>query len=410
VKVTQEEPSLMLEGIHVVDFSQYLAGAGVTRMLAELGADITKVEIGPIGDGGRLLPVLKEQRSGFFIQHNRGKKSIALNWDRDEALNIARELVAEADIVLENFGTAETLRSRGLDYQSIKAHNPGVIYLSVSAFGRTGPWANKPGFDFIAQAASGLMHVTGSPDQPPGVVWTAIADNNAAVHGFAGLGYALFHREKTGQGQYLDLAMVDCMFHHHEIALQAWHLSDGEFVPGRMGQHHELVFPVGLFQGPQNFVAMLALDLQWENVCRAMDRLDWMTDPRYAEMSDRAKRRHELIPVIEEWMSTFDTDEALLEHLEEYRVPASPVLSPIDAIDHPHFVAREMVRWVEDPIHGSVPIPGFPWKFSTSTQLPDLVAPLLGEHNAEILKTKLGYTSEQIEQLQRSGVLLEGAT
>jgi len=408
--VTQEESTLMLEGIHIVDFSQYLAGAGVSRMLAELGADITKVEIGPTGDGGRLLPILKDDRSGFFIQHNRGKKSIALNWERDEALEIALDLAAKADVVLENFGTAETLRSRGLDYESIKALNPGVIYISISAFGRTGPWANKPGFDFIAQAASGLMHMTGSPSEPPGVIWSAIADNNAAVHGFAGLGYALFHRERTGQGQFLDLAMVDCIFHHHEIALQAWHLSDGDFVPQRMGQHHELVFPVGLFQGPEDWVAMLALDFQWENVCRAMGRTDLITDPRYAEMSDRAKRKDELIPLIEEWMSTFETNEALLAHLEQYRVPASPVLSPLDAIDHPHFNAREMVRWVEDPVHGSVPIPGFPWKFSTGGQLPDLVAPLLGEHNAEILRAKLGYSPERIEELQRSGILLEGPT
>lgn len=408
--MAEEAPDLMLKGIHVVDFSQYLAGAGVSRMLAELGADITKVEIGPVGDGGRLLPVLKDQRSGFFIQHNRGKKSLALNWERDEALEIARELAAKADVVLENFGTAETLRSRGLDYESIRVQNPSVIYLSVSAFGRTGPWANKPGFDFIAQAASGLMHMTGSPDEPPGVVWSAIADNNAAVHGFAGLGYALFHREKTGQGQFLDLAMVDCMFHHHEIALQAWHLSDGEFVPERMGRHHQLVFPVGLFQGPQKHLALLALDFQWENVCRAMDRIDLLTDPRYANISDRAKRQNELIPLIEDWMATFDTDEDLLEHLEEYRVPASPVLSPIDAIDHPHFAAREMVRWVEDPIHGSVPIPGFPWKFSTNDQLPDLVAPLLGEHNADILMTKLGYSIEQVEELSDAGILFQGAT
>ncbi len=406
----EEQQTLMLDDIHVVDFSQYLAGAGVSRMLAEMGADITKVEIGPIGDGGRLLPVLKDDRSGFFIQHNRGKKSVALNWEHAEALEIAKALAVQADVVLENFGTADVLKRRGLDYESIRALNPSVIYLSVSAFGRTGPWANKPGFDFIAQAASGLMHMTGSPSAPPGVVWSAIADNNAAVHGFAGLGYALYHREKTGEGQFIDLAMVDCLFHHHEIALEAWHLSEGDFVPQRMGQHHELIFPVGLFQGPESWIAMLALDLQWENVCKAMDRLDLFDDPRYANSSDRAQRREELIPVVEEWMATFKSDRALLDHLEHHRVPASPVLSPIDAIDHPHFKARDMVRWVDDPILGSVPIPGFPWKFSTQSELPELTAPMLGEHNSQVLETKLGYDADQIEELKRSGVLVEGAT
>ena len=342
----------MLDGVHVVDFSQYLAGAGVSRMMAEMGADITKIEIGPVGDGGRLLPVMKDDRSGFFIQHNRGKKSVALNWEHSEAIDIAKALVSKADIVLENFGTADVLKRRGLDYDSIRALNPSIIYLSVSAFGRTGPWANKPGFDFMAQAASGLMHMTGSPTDPPGVVWSAISDNNAAVHGFAGLGYALYHREKTGQGQFIDLSMVDCLFHHHEIALEAWHLSEGDFVPKRMGQHHELVFPVGVFQGPESWIVIIALDFQWENMCQAMERPDLIDDPRYADMSDRASRRDELILLIEDWMSAFTNDEVLLDHLEKHRVPASPILSPIDAIDHPHFKARDMVRWVDDPIDG----------------------------------------------------------
>jgi crotonobetainyl-CoA:carnitine CoA-transferase CaiB-like acyl-CoA transferase len=408
--VAEDPGTLMLDGVHVVDFSQYLAGAGVSRMMAEMGADITKIEIGPVGDGGRLLPVMKIDRSGFFIQHNRGKKSVALNWEHSEAVEIAKALVSKADIVLENFGTADVLKRRGLDYDSIRALNPSVIYLSVSAFGRTGPWANKPGFDFMAQAASGLMHMTGSPTEPPGLVWSAISDNNAAVHGFAGLGYALYHREKTGQGQFIDLSMVDCLFHHHEIALEAWHLSEGNFVPKRMGQHHELVFPVGVFQGPESWIVIIALDFQWENVCQAMERLDWIDDPRYAAISDRAKRRDELIPVIEEWMSTFKSDEALLDHLEKHRVPASPILSPLDAIDHPHFKAREMVRWVDDPILGSVPIPGFPWKFSIQSKLPELSAPLLGEHNSQVLETKLGYDAEQIRKLKLSGVLIEGPT
>lgn len=408
--MTEDQGTLMLDGVHVVDFSQYLAGAGVSRMMAEMGADITKIEIGPLGDGGRLLPVMKDDRSGFFIQHNRGKKSVALNWEHSEAIDIAKALVSKADIVLENFGTADVLKRRGLDYDSIRALNPSIIYLSVSAFGRTGPWANKPGFDFMAQAASGLMHMTGSPTDPPGVVWSAISDNNAAVHGFAGLGYALYHREKTGQGQFIDLSMVDCLFHHHEIALEAWHLSEGDFVPKRMGQHHELVFPVGVFQGPESWIVIIALDFQWENMCKAMERPDLIDDPRYADMSDRASRRDELILLIEDWMSAFTNDEALLDHLEKHRVPASPILSPIDAIDHPHFKARDMVRWVDDPIIGSVPIPGFPWKFSIQGELPELAAPLLGEHNRQVLQSKLGYDAEQIRNLELSGVLIEGLT
>lgn len=401
----------MLDGLHVLDLSQYLAGAGVSRMLAELGADITKVELAPGGDGGRLLPVVADDgRSGFFVQHNRGKKSLALDWSHQEALDLLLDLARTADIVLENFGTAEILARRGLGYEAVRAVRPDVIYLSVSAFGRNSPWSNKPGFDYIAQAASGIMHMTGDPEGPPSLVWSALGDTNAAVHGFAGLGYALYHRERTGEGQFIDLAMTDCLFHFHEIALSANHLSDGDYVPTRMGAHHDLVFPAGVFQGPEGWLVVLALNLQWPNLCRALDRSDWIEDPRYVQMNDRMEHVEELVAYIESWMATFDTDQAVLDHLEEHRVPASPVLSPLDALGHPHFEAREMVRWVEDPLLGAVPIPGFPWKFGAQPELPDLVAPTLGGHNAQILRDKLGYDDARIEQLTNDGVIVSGSS
>lgn len=401
----------MLDGCRVLDLSQYLAGAGVSRMLAELGADITKVELAPHGDGGRFLPiVLDNGRSAWFVQHNRGKKSLALDWSKPEALEVLLDLARGADIVLENFGSGDILARRGLDYESVSAVNPSVIYLSVSAYGRTSPWANKPGFDYIAQAASGITHMTGSPDGPPALVWSALGDTNAAVHGFAGLGYALYHRERTGQGQHIDLAMVDCLFHFHEAALATYHLTGGEFVPERYGTHHALVFPAGVFRGPQGWIVVLALDLQWPNVCAAMDRPEWVSDPRYAEMTGRIEHRDELVAALEEWMAGFDSDQALLDHLEHHRVPASAVLSPIDAIGHPHFEARDMVRWIEDPMVGPIPIPGFPWKFSAQPELPDIIAPTLGAHNAEILREQLGYDDARIEQLRSSGVLVSSNT
>lgn len=409
--MNETAPEFMLDGLHVLDLSQYLAGAGVSRMLAELGADITKVELAPAGDGGRLLPVVVDSgRSGFFVQHNRGKKSLAIDWSHPEAVEVLLELAATADIVLENFGTAEILASRGLDYDSIRAIRPDVIYLSVSAFGRNSPWSNKPGFDFIAQAASGIMHMTGDPDGPPSLVWSALGDTNSAVHGFASLGYALYHRERTGHGQYIDLSMTDCLFHFHEVGLTANRLSDGEYVPIRMGRHHDLVFPAGVFRGPQGWLVVLALNLQWPNLCRAVDRPEWIDDPRYVEMSDRMDHVDYLVGEIEGWMATFDTDEAVLDHLESHRVPASPVLSPLDAIGHPHFEAREMVRWVDDPQLGTVPIPGFPWKFGAQPELPDLVAPLLGEHNHQILRDKLGYDDQRIQQLVGDGVVFSGTS
>ena len=400
----------ILDGCKVLDLTQYLAGAGVTRMMAELGADIVKVEISPIGDPGRLLPAVKDERSGFFVQHNRGKKSLCLDWNKPEALEIIKDLAKDVDIVAENFGRAEILEKRGLDYESLRKTNPDLIYLSVSVFGRDTPWNKKPGYDYIAQAASGIMHMAGEPDRPPAMVWSALGDSNAAVHGFCSLGYALYHRERTGEGQYIDLSMTDCLFHFHDNALEANFLTEGEFVPKRYGAHHQLLTPAGTFKSPEGYIVVLALDLQWKNVCECLGRLDLMTDPRFESMKERAENRLQLAGIIEDWMGTFKTDEEILDRFETYRVPASPVLSPLDAHDHPNFKAREMERWVDDPLLGKIPIPGFPWKFGAQPQLPDIVAPTLGEHNSEILSEKLGLDTEEVEALFKRGVLFSKDT
>ncbi len=401
---TNGEP-MILEGCTVLDFTQYLAGAGVTRMMAELGADIIKVELPEVGDGGRLLPYEAGGRSGFFVQHNRGKKSVCLDWDREEGRDLLLELARDVDIVTENFSSGEVMARRGLDYESIRAVNPGVIYLSVSCFGRNSAWAGKPGYDYIAQAVSGIMHMTGDPDGPPYFVCSALGDTNGAVHGFASLGYALYHRERTGRGQHLDISMTDALFHFHEGQLMAHHLTDGAYEPKRYGSHHVSVFPAGAYRGPQGYIIVLALDLQWANVCRCIGRTDLLDEPRYQTLTQRAEHRDELIPIIERWMATFDTDQDVLDALERHHVPAGPVLSPLDALDHPYFKSRDMVRWVDDPKTGPIPIPGFPFKFSDQPELPPLMAPDLGEHNVEVLTRRLGLSAARIAELTDAGVL-----
>jgi crotonobetainyl-CoA:carnitine CoA-transferase CaiB-like acyl-CoA transferase len=399
---------LILEGVKVLDLTQYLAGAGVTRMMAELGADIIKVELPDLGDGARLLPIVQDGRSAWFVQHNRGKKSLCVDWNTEEGLGIIKDLVPLVDVVAENTGTPQILAKRGLDYQSLRQLNPELIMVSVSAFGRDSAYSHKTGYDYIAQAFSGLMHMTGDPDGPPQFVGSAIADTGTAVHGFAALGYALYHRERTGRGQHIDIAMVDCMFHMHEGHLECAHF--GGYEPKRMGSHHELVFPCGTFRGPEGWIVVLALDLQWPNFCRAIDRPDLIDDPRYKDMPDRGVQRHELIRLTEEWMATFASDVEVIAHLEAFRVPCSPVLSPTDAIGHEYYESRDMVRWIDDPLLGSIPIPGYPFKFGDQKELPNLVAPLLGQHNAQILSEVLGLSDERIAELTDAGVLREGST
>ncbi len=395
---------LMLADVKVLDFTQYLAGPTITRFMAEMGAQIIKVEQAPMGDPSRLLPAIKDGRSGYFVQQNRGKQSLCLDFAKPEAIELLRDLASKVDVVTENYGPG-VMEKRGLDYASLKKINPRIIMASISAFGKTGPLKHRVGYDFIAQAFSGLMHMTGSPDGPPMFVGLGIADQGSGVHAFSALGYALYYREKTGVGQHIDISMVDSLFHMHEVNVQAYGLTDGAFVPNRMGSHHQLVCPCGAFKGPQGYIVVLVLDRQWPAMARAMGRPDLIDDPRFGNAADRGKNQKELIAIIEAWMQSHATDEEVLKIFEDHRVPSAPVMSVVGALDHPYFKGRDMIRSVSDPILGKLTIPGFPLKFSEFPELPEIEAPLLGEHSAEILSQYLGLSPKRVEQLQAAGVL-----
>ncbi len=395
----------MLSGCRVLDFTQYLAGPTVTRLMAEMGAYIIKVEQAPMGDPSRLLPVVKNGRSGYFIQQNRGKRSLCLDFDKPEAMAVMRALIPTVDVVVENYGPG-VMEKRGFDYESLKKMNLRIIMASISAFGRRGPLSNKVGYDLIAQAFSGIMHMTGNPDGPPQFVGLGMADVNAGVHAFAALGYALYYRELSGVGQYIDLAMVDALYHMHEISLQAYSTTGGQYVPKRMGSHHPLVCPCGAYKAPQGWIVLLVLDRQWPGMARAIGKPELIDDPRFATGAARAKNQKELIPLIEAWMQSLPSDEAVLKVLEEYRVPSAPVMSIVDTLNHPHFKAREMARMVSDPILGELMIPGFPLKFSAFPELPSIQAPTLGEQGPDILREQLGYSEGQIEELREKGALV----
>jgi len=396
--------SAMLAGCRVLDFTQYLAGPTVTRMMAEMGADIIKVELAPMGDPSRLLPTIKNGRSGYFVQQNRGKKSLCLDFGKPQSLEILRALVPKVDIVVENFGPG-VMQKRGFDYDSLKQINPRLIMASLSAFGRKGPLAHKTGYDMIAQAFSGLMHMTGEPEGNPTFVGIGMADVGAGVHTFAALGYALYNREKTGVGQYIDISMVDAIYHMHDFGLQSNSITDGAFIPKRMGRFHNQICPCGVYKGPQGWIFILVLDRQWGNMTRAMGRPELRDDPRFATGADRVKNRDVLNAMVEEWMATLPSDEAAVAVLEENRVASAQVLSVTETMKHPYFKARDMARKVRDPILGELMIPGFPLKFSAYPDLPDIQAPLLGQHGAQVLKDVLDYSDAQIEKLKESGIL-----
>jgi crotonobetainyl-CoA:carnitine CoA-transferase CaiB-like acyl-CoA transferase len=399
-----QAPERMLSGVRVLDFTQYLAGPTVTRFMAELGADIIKVEQAPAGDPSRVLPFQRDGRSAYFVQQNRGKRSLCVDLSKAEGIELVRALAAKVDVVVENYGPG-VLEKRGLDYSSLREGNPGLVMASVSAFGRSGPLASKVGFDLMAQALSGLCHMTGDPNGPPQFVQMGVADVACGVHAFGAIAVALLYRARTGRGQYIDISLVDSLYHMHELNVQAFANSGGAYVPLRAGSQHQAAGPYGIYRAPQGWIALLVLDRQWPGMVQALGRPELVDDPRFASNALRGQNRAELTRIVEAWMGTFESDAAVLEVLGRHRVPAAPVLSVADTVTHPYFEAREMIRRVPDPLLGEVTIPGFPLKFSEFPELPQLLAPTLGEHNVEVLRESLGLAEARIRELTERGVL-----
>tara|TARA_B100001179_G_C18592818_1_gene405548 strand:+ start:88 stop:1089 length:1002 start_codon:yes stop_codon:yes gene_type:complete len=324
---------------------------------------------------------------------------------RPEGIALIEDLVPHVDIVVENYSPG-VMERRGLGYQRLKELNPLVIMASISGFGQTGPLSEKTAFDFIAQAYSGLMHMTGEPDGPPMLIGAGIADTSTGVHAFAALGYALYRRDRTGEGSHLDIGMVDVMYHMQESAVSGPSLSEGEVVGMRTGRHYAPASPAGIFKGPEGWIVVFALENQIANLWAALDMPELADDPRFANNRTRLEHRDALTAILEDWMTTFDNDQDVISKLEQHRVPCGPVVEPVKLAEtHPHFLERGTVREVTDPLAGSMLIPGFPLKFSDAPDLPELVAAEVGEHNETVLADLLGLDSRSVAALEEEGIL-----
>lgn len=399
----------VLDGIKVLDFTQYLAGPSVTRLMAEMGADVIKVEWAPHGDPIRGLGAMRNKRSAYYIQQNRGKQSLCVDFEKPETLEILRGIIPHMDVVVENFSPGVMARL-GLGWESVKALNSEIIMCSVSAFGQTGPLANLPGFDYIAQAYSGVTSMIGEANGPACLPMLGLGDVNTGVHALAAINAALFHRLRGFGGQYLDISLLESYFHCHEVNVQMCSASGGKIQPSRSGQHHFAVAPLGLFQGKELQIVIIATAPQWQRLCEAMGQPELSADPRFADMADRVKNRFELIKIIEDWLASMPSDEESIRVLEAHRVPVAPMLSVADAMKHPHLIERETVRTISDRSFGEVEIPGIPLRFSQYPEPLDLQAPFLGEQNESILTELLGYGEDKIRQLSEQGVLRSRAT
>ena len=394
-----------LKGITVLDFTQYLAGPSCTRLLVEMGADVVKVEYPPYGDPVRPSPPRKNGRSAYHVQQNRGKRSLSVDLTKPEGISLIEDLIPKVDIVVENYSPG-VMDRRGLGYQRLRELNPRVIMASISGFGQTGPLSEKTAFDFIAQAYSGLMHMTGEPDGPPMLIGAGIADTSTGVHAFAALGYALYRRDRTGEGSQLDIGMIDAMYHMQESAVSGPSLSDGEVAGMRTGRHYAPASPAGIFKGPKGWIVVFALENQIVNLWAALGQPNLGDDARFLNNRTRLENRDALTEIIEIWMSSFESDEDVIAVLEQHRVPCGPVVEPVKLVEtHPHFLERGTVREVIDPLAGSMLIPGFPLRFSDAPDLPDLTAAEVGEHNSAVLNDLLGMNSDAVTALEEDGVL-----
>ncbi len=393
----------MLEGIRVVDFSQYLAGPACTRLMVEQGAECIKLELPEHGDPSRGLQPRINRRSAFLVQQNRGKRSVGLDFRTEAGRQIALELVATADVVVENFSPGVMARY-GLAYEDLIAVKPDLVMASISGFGQTGPLAHRPAFDFIAQGFSGIAHMTGFPDGPPLLVGSAIADSNAGVHAFAGIGTALFHRERTGEGTYLDISMVDALVHMHETGIHAPGLTNGEYVPIRHGRDYQPVAPAGVFAGPESWIILIVTVHQVGQLWDALGRPDLADDPRFQGNSARVTNRAELNRIIEGWMATFSTDDEVIDALASHRVPCTKVNSPADLADIVHLRERGSVISYNDPLVGPGFYPGHPIKIEGHEPHVGGAVESLGQSNSEVLSW-LGVSAARIAELEAEGVL-----
>jgi crotonobetainyl-CoA:carnitine CoA-transferase CaiB-like acyl-CoA transferase len=396
-----------LSGIRVLDLSRALAGPSCTRMLAEMGAEVIKVESAPSGDMVRGMSKLRNERSLYYIQQNRGKKSVCVNLRDPRGMALVTALVPKVDIVVENFKPG-TMAEMGLGYERLREMREDIILCSISALGQTGPLSHLPGYDFIAQAYSGVTSMIGEAGGTPYIPLVAVGDVNTGVHGAVAILAALRYRDRTGKGQHLDVGLLDVYYHCHEVSVHQYSGSNGQLKPSRQGPHLNYIAPAGVFKANGGWVVIMAFLHHWKDLCAAMGQPELVTDPNFANDPARLAHRSELIKIIEDWLATFPDRDTAVEHMHKHGVPAAPVLSIEETVNHPHLRARGTVRTIEDPIAGKFEIPGMPLKFSEFPQPLPLEAATLGQHNSEVLIDLLGRNSQEIEELRAAGVLVEG--
>ncbi|BBL80230.1 CoA transferase [Rubrobacter xylanophilus] len=389
---------LPLERLKVLDLTQVMAGPFCCQLLADMGADVTKVEPPGVGDQARRSMgfTMKGEDTAAFLAVNRNKKSVTLNLKDEEARGIFYRLVREADVLVENFRPGVT-RKLGIDYETLKEMNPRLIYASISGFGQTGPYAMRAGYDLIAQGMSGVMSVTGEPGRPPVKCGVPIGDLSAGLFCAFGILTAYVAREKTGRGQYIDTSLFE-----GALALSIWETAElwatGR-IPQPFGSAHRLTAPYQALRTRDGYINVGANNQRlWKRLCTAIGREELMEDERFATNERRMANREELAAELESTLRERTTDE-WMEVLLEAGFPAGPIYDYKQVFEDEHTLARGMMVEMEHPVEGTVRGLGIPVKLSETPGAVRRAAPLLGEHTRETLR-RLGYSEEKIAELE----------
>jgi crotonobetainyl-CoA:carnitine CoA-transferase CaiB-like acyl-CoA transferase len=392
-----------LKGIRILDFSRWLAAPYASTLLADMGADVIRVEK-PGGELDRELgPFTPDGQGMVMLNLARNKRAITLNLDSDKGKEILHELVRRSDVVLHNFVTGAD-EAEILSYEALKKINPAIIVTVVTGYGTTGPYAGRTAFDTIGQALCGAMSYTGFPGDPPtrsGVAWV---DYTTAIHGALGIMMALYYRAQTGKGQMIDMALLDvAVAPVGMIAAPAEYKLYG-YIRSQIGNHSFYNFS-DLFQAKDGWVMMSCIgNPLWKRFLRAIGREDLKDDPNFKDDMARFNNRHLIQPIVSEWTKQRTTEE-IIEILGKARVPCNKVNNIAEMMEHPQVKAREMLVDIEYPGIGTLPLSGIAIKMSETPGSIERRPPKVGEHNEEVYVDILGLSSEEISKLAVEGVI-----
>jgi len=393
-----------LAGIRVLDFSRNYAGPLCTRLMAEFGAEVIKVEIPQGGDGLRnLSPQTEGLESYPFVILNRGKRSITLNLNSEEGRKICKQLVGKSDILVENF-TPGVMDAFGLGYEQLKLLNPRLIYTSISGFGHTGPYRARVAYDTIIQAMGGMISVNGLPDSPPTKVGVGIADFMGGLFPAIAILAALQHRANTGRGQFIDMSMQDCIWAITAIQFLGYYVTTGQ-EPKKMGNNQIEVTPFSIYPAKDGHIVIAIVTVgQWERFLKIIGREDLKDIPEYGTQLTRVKYIDRINAVVEEWTRERTVDE-MIKLLMAADLPCAPIPTFKQVVDDPQLASRNMVVEVEQLISGKVKVPGSVFKMSETPGDPRQPAPFLGQHNREVYSELLGFDQDTLGALQKEGVI-----